>query len=34
MTKSIETIKKCSYLNKIKQLTEQNKVWLCVVGRN
>lgn len=34
MSKSIETIKKCSYLNKIKQLTEQSKVWLCVVGRN
>lgn len=24
----------CSYLNKIRQLTEQSKVWLCVVGRN
>lgn len=34
MTKSIETIKKCSYLKKIKQLTEQSKVWLYAVGRN
>lgn len=30
----METMERCSYLNKIKQLTGQSKICLCVVGRN